>query len=69
VLTSLLSFNVGIELGQLLVLALVVPALNLLFRYAPERAGGIVIAVLVGHTAWHWLVERFAALRAFDLWP
>ena len=33
VLTSLLSFNVGIELGQLLVLALVVPALNLLFRY------------------------------------
>jgi HupE / UreJ protein len=69
VLTSLLSFNVGIELGQLLVLALVVPALNLLFRYVPERAGGIVIAVLVGHTAWHWLVERFAALRAFDLWP
>src|SRR5436190_11327734 len=69
VLTSLLSFNVGIELGQLLVLALVVPALNLLFRYVPERAGGIVIAVLVGHTTWHWLVERFAALRAFDLWP
>jgi len=69
VLTSLLSFNVGIELGQLLVLVLLLPALNLLFRYVPERAGGIVIAVLVGHTAWHWLVERFAALRAFDLWP
>ena len=33
VLTSLLSFNVGIELGQLLVLVLLVPALNLLFRY------------------------------------
>jgi hypothetical protein len=69
VLTSLLSFNVGIELGQLLVLVLLVPALNLLFRYVPERAGGIVIAVLVGHTAWHWLLERFAALRSFDLWP
>ena len=69
VLTSLLAFNVGIELGQLLVLVLLVPALNLLFRYVPERAGGIVIAVLVGHTAWHWLLERFAALRSFDLWP
>jgi hypothetical protein len=69
VLTSLLAFNVGIELGQLLVLVLLVPALNLVFRYVPERAGGIVIAVLVGHTAWHWLLERFAALRSFDLWP
>jgi hypothetical protein len=28
-----------------------------------------VIAVLVGHTAWHWLLERVAALRSFDLWP
>jgi hypothetical protein len=65
VLTSLLAFNVGIELGQLLVLVLLVPALNLLFRYVPERAGGIVIAVLVGHTAWHWLAERFGALREF----
>lgn len=69
VLTSLLSFNIGIELGQLLVLVLLVPALNLLFRYVPERAGSIVLAVIVGHTAWHWLLERFAALRAFDWLP
>jgi hypothetical protein len=68
VLTSLLAFNVGIELGQLLVLVLLVPALNLLFRYVPERAGGIVIAVIVGHTAWHWLAERFTALGAFFDW-
>ena len=68
VLTSLLSFNVGIELGQLLVLALVVPALNLLFRYVDARVGGIVIAVIVGHTAWHWLAERFAVLQAFLTW-
>ena len=66
VLTSLLSFNIGIELGQLLVLVLLVPALNVLFRYAPERAGGIVIAVIVGHTAWHWLAERFTALTSFS---
>jgi hypothetical protein len=66
VLTSLLSFNIGIELGQLLVLVLLVPALNLVFRYVPERAGSIVLAVVVGHTAWHWLLERFEALRAFE---
>lgn len=65
VLTSLLAFNVGIELGQLLVLALMVPALNLLFRYIDARVGGIVIAVIVGHTAWHWLAERFAVLKLF----
>jgi hypothetical protein len=69
VLTSLLAFNVGIELGQLLVLALLIPALNVLFRYVNERAGSIVIAVLVGHTAWHWLGERLTALRNFDLLP
>jgi hypothetical protein len=68
VLTSLLAFNVGIELGQLLVLVLLVPALNLLFRYVPERVGGIVIAVIVGHTAWHWLGERLTALDAFLGW-
>jgi hypothetical protein len=65
VLTSLLAFNVGIELGQLLVLAAIVPALYVLFRYVPERVGGIVLAVLVAHTAWHWLLDRFAVLRNF----
>ncbi len=64
-LTSLLAFNVGIELGQLLVLALLVPALYVMFRYVPERIGGIVLAVLVAHTAWHWLIDRFAVLRNF----
>jgi hypothetical protein len=68
VLTSLLAFNVGIELGQLLVLLVLVPTLNLLFRYVDARIGGIVIAVVVGHTAWHWLDERFTALGAFLGW-
>jgi len=65
VLTSLLSFNVGIELGQLLVLVLLVPALNVLFRYVDPLVGGVVLAVIVGHTAWHWLAERFTALKSF----
>src|ERR1700687_6422056 len=33
-LTSLLSFNVGVELGQILMLALFIPALDILFRFA-----------------------------------
>ena len=58
-LTSLLSFNVGVELGQLLVLVLLIPALDLLFRYVvAERVGTVILSALVGHTAWHWMTER-----------
>src|SRR3954469_8272837 len=58
-LTSLLSFNVGVELGQLLVLAILIPVLSLLFsRVVPERAGIIILSVLIGHTGWHWMTER-----------
>jgi HupE/UreJ protein len=68
VLTSLLSFNVGIELGQLLVLLALVPILNLAFRYVvAERIGVIVLCVIVAHTAWHWMTERYAALRLYDV--
>ena len=39
-LTSLLSFNVGVELGQLLVLAVCVPALEVLFRFVLAETSG-----------------------------
>jgi hypothetical protein len=70
-LTSLLSFNIGVELGQLLVLVLLVPALDLLFKYVvAERVGTIVMSALVAHTAWHWMTERWSVLRQFRLeWP
>jgi len=68
-LTSLLSFNLGVELGQLLVLVLLVPALELLFRFlVAERLGTIILSVLVGHTAWHWMAERADRLSKFP-WP
>jgi hypothetical protein len=68
-LASLLSFNIGIELGQLLVLALLVPLLNILFKHVvAERMGTIILSVIVGHTAWHWMIERFDVLRQFP-WP
>ena len=62
-LASLLSFNVGVELGQLLVLVVMIPALELLFRYVvAERTGTIILSALVAHTAWHWMVERWEVL-------
>jgi uncharacterized membrane protein YwaF len=68
-LTSLLSFNVGVELGQLLVLCLFVPALTLLFRYVvAERMGIIILSTIVAHQAWHWMVDRYAVLEQFP-WP
>jgi hypothetical protein len=68
-LTSLLSFNVGVELGQLLVLAVLIPLLQLLFRYVlAERIGIIILSVLIGHTGWHWMLERAERLAQFP-WP
>lgn len=65
---SLLSFNLGVEFGQLMILVVLVPALNLLFRYGmKERVATILISVLVGHTAWHWMLDRHAAWQAYDL--
>ncbi len=69
ILTSLLSFNVGVEIGQLFVLLLFVPALNLLFRYVvAQRLGTIILSAIVAHQAWHWMEDRFDALMQFP-WP
>ena len=67
--TSLLAFNVGVELGQVLVLAILVPILNTIFRNVKaEKMITIIISVLVGHTAWHWTLERGERLGKFP-WP
>jgi hypothetical protein len=70
-LASLLSFNVGVELGQLMVLLLMIPLLNALFRYVvEERMGTIILSALVAHTAWHWMLDRADAMRRFPFrWP
>lgn len=70
-LASLLSFNIGVELGQLLVLALMIPALELLFRYVvAERMGTIILSAIVAHTAWHWMIDRYQVLRQYQIrWP
>ena len=70
-LTSLLSFNVGVEIGQLLVLVLLIPALEVLLRFVvAERIGTIILSALVAHTGWHWMIERGDRLRQYQVqWP
>jgi len=64
--TSLASFNLGVELGQVVVLLLLVPMLTALFRWiVAERIGTIILSALVAHTGWHWMLERGDALRRF----
>lgn len=65
--SSLLAFNIGVELGQILVLLLVIPLLNILFRYfVEERIGGILLSALLAHSAWHWMLDRGEALTQFQ---
>jgi hypothetical protein len=70
-LTSLVAFNVGVELGQLVVLTLLIPLLALLFRWVVrERIGTIILSAIVAHTGWHWMLERGASLAELPLaWP
>ncbi|MDX1527612.1 MAG: HupE/UreJ family protein [Gammaproteobacteria bacterium] len=68
-LLSLAAFNVGVEVGQLIFLAAVVPILGLLRRtQRADRYLVIILSVLVGHTAWHWALERYAEFR-LKPWP
>jgi len=70
-LASLVSFNVGVELGQLLVLLLMIPILEWLFRLVvAERMGTIILSALVAHTGWHWMIDRANRLSQYRVeWP
>jgi hypothetical protein len=70
-LTAVFSFNAGIELGLLLVLVLLIPALDVLMRFVvTERLGAIILSALAAHTAWHWMIDRGDVLRQYRFgWP
>ena len=68
-IAALAAYNIGLELGTLIILAIVLPAANLIFSSAlAERAGIVVASVLVGHAGWHWMTERLAIAR-LSSWP
>ncbi len=70
-ITSLLSFNVGVELGQLFILTVTIPVLVFLFRrVVAERMGIIILSALFAHTGWHWMTERGSQLLQYGFaWP
>jgi hypothetical protein len=68
-LVSLFAFNVGIEIGQLLVLALMLPVLSLLrHNVLRGRVGMIVLSALIAHVGWHWMSDRAEVLWRAP-WP
>ncbi len=67
-LTSLAAFNLGVELGQVAVLAVAVPLLAFVARRVPSRfALTVALSALVAHSAWHWMTERGSELLAHDV--
>ena len=66
-LTSLLAFNVGVELAQIALLLVCVPLLDRLFKTVPERAVILVASAFVAHEAWHWTKDRFAEFQSYPL--
>jgi hypothetical protein len=68
-IAALVAYNVGLELGTLIILAIVLPAANVLFsQVLSERAGILVSSVLIGHAGWHWMTERLAVAQ-LSSWP
>jgi hypothetical protein len=66
-LTSLLSFNIGVEIGQMLVLVATIPLLDALFRFVTaERVVTILLSAFVAHTGWHWMTERTGRLMLYQ---
>jgi hypothetical protein len=65
--SALLAFNLGVELGQLLVLALALPLLLALARWIDAGRLSLVLALLIAHAAWHWLLERGEDLLKFPM--
>ena len=69
-LASLLAFNLGVELGQVLAVGFMAAAAALLFRTVfagRERAGIILLSAFIGNTAWTWTLERGSMLWQYNI--
>jgi HupE / UreJ protein len=68
-LTGLLGFNVGIEIGQLIALSIFIPCLALVLRGRMQgRMGVSILSAAVGLIAWQWMVDRAQTLWQTP-WP
>lgn len=73
---ALAGFNLGIELGQLLMLAVMLAGWTLARRLGVSAlALRLLVFALIAHAAWHWCGERWDGLPAaplaaiVPLWP
>ena len=68
-LTSLLAFNVGVEIAQVAVIVSAATAVTLAFRrLSSPRVAAIVVSAIAAHTGWDWLLERGAVWWQYP-WP
>jgi hypothetical protein len=68
-LVSLFAFNVGIEVGQIFVLVVMLPALAVVRRYLlPGQVGMIILSAIVADTGWRWMIDRADVLWKTP-WP
>ena len=68
-LVSLFAFNIGIEMGQIVVLAVMLPALVVVRRYVlTGHVGMIILSAIVAQTGWQWMIERGGVLMTVQ-WP
>jgi hypothetical protein len=68
-IVSLISFMAGIEIGQLLILAVAFPLVAVLRRYVfVGRTGMIVLLAVLALVAWPWMLERGEMLSRAH-WP
>ena len=70
-ITSLLAFNIGVEIGQLIIILVALPIINFLFRHVVvERMGTILISAVLAHSGWHWMSDRARELAVYRFeWP
>ncbi len=72
-LVALTGFNLGVEIGQLVLLALVLPALGFTFRLlesGEQRTDRqylfvVVLSAIIAHTALHWLSNQWQLLSGY----
>lgn len=63
--TSLLSFNLGVEAGQVLILLIGFPLCRQILKNPKGQLIRIIFSVLIAHIAWHWMSQRWEVAAKF----
>jgi len=64
-MASLLSFNLGVEAGQALLLLIGFPIVRMIASSPQGRMISIVFSALIAHISWHWMSERWETMEKF----